>query len=143
MKPRNDSGMSALDLVTVLLVVGALASITVPVFLSSSQRVSSAVCASNRAAIVARATSFQKLQGIYPTTMAQLVDKAYFAAVPKCPDQGVYVLNSVNTGGNGEVYCSVHYAGKDTGTTTQPMAQAPAPVVASAAPAVPGGAPGP
>jgi len=143
MKPRNDSGMSALDLVTVLLVVGALASITIPVFLSSSQRVQSAVCAQNRAAIMARETSYQKIQGIYPTTMAELVDKAYFAAVPTCPGHGVYVLNSVNTGGNGEVYCSVHYAGKDTGTTTQPMAQAPAPVVASAAPAAPGGAPGP
>ena len=143
MKPRNDSGMSALDLVTVLLVVGALASITVPVFLSSSQRVQSAVCAQNRAAIVARETSYEKLQGVYPTTMAELVDKTYFAAVPKCPGHGVYVLNSVNTGGNGEVYCSVHYAGKDAGSPARPMAQASGPAIASAAPAATGGAPGP
>ncbi|HEY5517426.1 MAG TPA: hypothetical protein VIL15_04065 [Coriobacteriia bacterium] len=143
MRRRNDSGMSALDLVTVLLVVGALASITVPVFLSSSQRVQSAVCAQNRTAIMARETSYQKLQGVYPTTMAQLLDKTYFAALPKCPGHGVYVLNSVNTGGNGDVYCSVHYAGKDAGTSTQPMAQASGPVVAAAAPAASGGAPGP
>jgi len=139
MRRRNDSGVSALDLVTTLLIVGALASITIPVFLSSSQRVQSAVCAQNRAAIMARATSYQKLEGVYPTTMAQLVDKT-FASIPKCPSHGVYVFNSVNTGGDGEVYCSVHYAGKDAGTSVQPMAQAPAPTVASAAVVAPVGA---
>ena len=127
MKRHNDSGMSALDLVTVLLVIAALASITVPVFLSSNQRVQAAVCASNRAAIEARAVSYQKLKGVYPTTMAELVDKAYFAMIPQCPGHGVYVYNSVATGGDGEVYCSVHYAGKTAGTTSQPP-------VASAAP---------
>jgi competence protein ComGC len=120
MRRRNDSGMSALDLVTVLLVLAALASITVPVFLSSSERVEAAVCASNRAAIEARATSYEKLKGVYPTTMAELVDKAYFAMIPACPSHGVYVLNSVNTGGDGEVYCSVHNAGKFAGTTSRP-----------------------
>ena len=127
MKRLNDSGMSALDLLTVLLVIAALASITVPIFLSSNQRVQAAVCASNRAAIEARAVSYQKLKGVYPTTMAELVDKAYFAMIPQCPGHGVYVYNSVATGGDGEVYCSVHYAGKTAGTTSQPP-------VASAAP---------
>ena len=120
MKRRDDSGMSALDLVTVLLVIGALASITIPVFLSSNQRVQAAVCASNRAAIEARAVSYQKLKGVYPTTMAELVDKAYFAMIPACPSHGVYVLNSVNTGGDGEVYCSVHNAGEYAGTVSRP-----------------------
>jgi type II secretory pathway pseudopilin PulG len=143
MKRHNDSGMSGLDLVTVLLVVGALASITIPVFMSSSARVQAAVCASNRAAIMARATSYEKLKGVYPTTMAELVDKAYFAVIPTCPGHGVYVYNSVNTGGNGEVYCSVHYAGKDAGTTAQPVAEAPAPAAASGAAAAPAAAPGP
>jgi competence protein ComGC len=112
--------MSALDLVTVLLVVGALVSITVPVFLSSNDRVQAAVCASNRAAIDRRAATYQKLKGVYPTTMAQLIDKAYFAVLPTCPSHGVYVLNSVNTGGTGEVYCSVHYAGGTGGTSKDP-----------------------
>ena len=127
MKRRNDSGMSGLDLLTVMLVIGALASITVPVFLSSNQRVQAAVCASNRAAIEARAVSYQKLKGVYPTTMAELMDKAYFAMIPACPSHGVYVLNSVNTGGDGEVYCSVHNAGEYAGTASRPP-------VASAAP---------
>lgn len=109
-------------------IVGALTSITVPVFLSSSQRVQSAVCASNRAAITARAISYQKLKGVYPTTMSELVDRAYFAAIPQCPGHGVYVFNSVNTGGDGAVFCSVHYAGKGVGTpvaTTMAAASAP------------------
>ena len=130
MTRHNDSGMSALDLVTVLLVIAALASITVPVFLSSNQRVQSAVCASNRAAIEARAVSYQKLKGVYPTTMAELVDKAYFAMIPQCPGHGVYVYNSVATGGDGEVYCSVHYAGKMAGTTSQPPVASAAPTPA-------------
>ena len=130
MKRHNDSGMSALDLVTVLLVIAALASITVPIFLSSNQRVQAAVCASNRAAIEARAVSYQKLKGVYPTTMAELVDKAYFAMIPHCPGHGVYVYNSVATGGDGEVYCSVHYAGKMAGTTSQPPVASAAPTQA-------------
>lgn len=117
---RDDRGISALDLVTVLLVVGALVSITVPVFLSSNDRVQAAVCASNRASIDRRAASYQKLKGVYPTTMAEIVDKAYFAAIPQCPSHGVYVLNSVPTGGNGEVYCSVHYAGGPDATSKDP-----------------------
>ena len=117
---RDDRGISALDLVTVLLVVGALVSITVPVFLSSNGRVQAAVCASNRAAIDARAASYQKIKGIYPATMAELVDRVYFAAVPECPSHGVYVLNSVATGGNGEVYCSVHFAGGTGGASKDP-----------------------
>lgn len=117
---HDDRGISALDLVTVLLVMGALVSITVPVFLSSNDRVQAAVCASNRAAIDRQATSYQKLKGIYPTTMAEIVDKAYFAAIPQCPSHGVYVLNSVPTGGTGEVYCSVHYAGGRGGTAKDP-----------------------
>jgi competence protein ComGC len=132
MRRRSDSGVSALDLLTVMLVVAALASITVPVFLSSSKRVQSAVCASNRAAIEARVVSYQRLKGVYPTTMAELVDRAYFAVVPQCPGHGVYVFNSVNTGGDGDVYCSVHYAGKDAGTVTKPMAAAPPTTVAAA-----------
>lgn len=117
---RDDRGISALDLVTVLLVVFALVSITVPVFLSSNERVQSAVCASNRAAIDSRSTTYQKIKGIYPTTMAELVDRAYFAVIPQCPAHGVYVLNSVNTGGTGEVFCSVHYAGAQAGTAADP-----------------------
>ncbi len=134
MKRRNDSGMSALDLVTVMLVISALASITIPVFLSSNQRVQAAVCASNRAQIEARAVTYQKLKGVYPTTMAELVDKAYFAMIPSCPSHGVYVLNSVNTGGDGEVYCSVHSAGRFAGTTSQPpvVSADPAPVASAA-----------
>lgn len=120
MRRRGDEGMSALDLVTVLLVAGALVSITVPVFLSSSERVQAAVCASNRAALSARAVSYQRLKGVYPTTLAELVDRAYFTALPTCPEGGVYVLNSVNTGGNGEVYCSIHYAGGRGDAPAQP-----------------------
>jgi len=117
---RDDRGISALDLVTVLLVMFALVSITVPVFLSSNERVQSAVCASNRASIDSRSTTYQKIKGIYPNTMAELVDRAYFAVVPTCPAHGVYVLNSVNTGGTGEVYCSVHYAGGREGVVQDP-----------------------
>jgi len=124
-KRRNDTGLSSLDLLTVLLVVGALASITVPVFLSSSQRVQAAVCASNRAAIVARAASFQRLKGVYPTTMAELIDKSYFAAIPQCPGHGVYVFNPAGTGGTGAVYCSIHYAGLDAGESSKAVAAAP------------------
>jgi competence protein ComGC len=133
MKRHNDSGMSALDLVTVMLVIAALASITVPIFLSSNQRVQAAVCASNRAAIEARAVSYQKLKGVYPTTMAQLIDKAYFAMIPQCPGHGVYVFNSAANGGDGEVYCSVHYAGKTAGTTSQPPVASAAPTPAPTA----------
>lgn len=128
---RDDRGISALDLVTVLLVVGALVSITVPVFLSSNDRVQSAVCASNRAAIDRRTASYQKIAGVFPTTMAEIVDKAYFAAIPACPAHGVYVLNSVNTGGDGEVYCSVHYAGGSGGTSRDPALASRGEVVAS------------
>jgi competence protein ComGC len=117
---HDDRGISALDLLTVLLVVGALVSITVPVFMSSNERVKAAVCASNRASLDRSAASYQKLKGIYPTTLAQLVDKAYLAVLPACPSHGVYVLNSVATGGDGEVYCSVHYAGKLGGTSKDP-----------------------
>lgn len=131
---RDDRGISALDLVTVLLVAFALVSITVPVFLSSSERVQAAVCASNRASIQSRAASYQKLKGIFPTTMAELVDKTYFAAIPECPSDGVYVLNSVNTGGDGEVYCSVHYVGRRGGASQDP-AQATASAVTSDTPA--------
>jgi type II secretory pathway pseudopilin PulG len=131
MKRRDDSSMSALDLVTVMLIVGALSSITVPVFLSSSQRVKAAVCASNRATITARAISYQKLKGVYPTTMSELIDRAYFAAIPPCSGHGVYVFNSVNTGGDGTVYCSVHHAGKGVETpAAKTMAAASAPTAA-------------
>ena len=121
---RDDSGISALDLVTVLLVMGALVSIIVPVFLSSNDRVQAAVCASNRAAIDRQTTSYQKLKGVYPTTMAEVVDRAYFAAIPQCPSHGYYVLNAVPTGGNGQVYCSVHYAGGHAGTAQDPAVAA-------------------
>ena len=111
MTRRDDSGVSALDLLTVLLILGALSSITVPVFLSSTDRVQAAVCASNRAAIMTRAASYQNLKGVYPATMTDLVEKAYFAKIPECPGNGVYVFNALDTGGDGDVYCSLHFAG--------------------------------
>ena len=123
MTRRDDSGVSALDLLTTLLILGALSSITVPVFLSSTHRVQSAVCASNRAAIMTRSTSYQNLKGVYPATMADLVDRAYFAKIPECPGHGVYVFNALGTGGDGTVYCSLHYAGAKVKPV--PVAEAP------------------
>jgi hypothetical protein len=61
-----------------------------------------AACAANRKAIEGAVQAYYGLEGVYPTSIQQLVPE-YLQSVPSCPGGGSYTLTSDH-----KVICSVH-----------------------------------
>jgi hypothetical protein len=61
----------------------------------------SAACSANRKMIESAIQAYYGLEGVYPTSLQQLVPE-YLESVPACPEGGTYTISGT------KVICSIH-----------------------------------
>lgn len=93
---HNKKGFTLVELLIVVLILGALAAIAIPRFIVGSQNANENACASNVEILNTQLEIWAAMHGNdYPATLSVLTsDKDYFPrGAPECPLDGTYSLN--------------------------------------------------
>ena len=93
----NKKGFTLVELLIVVLILGALAAITITRLIVGSQNANENACASNVEILNTQLEIWAAMNnGIYPSPLSELTsDKTYFPrGVPSCPLDGTYSLNA-------------------------------------------------
>ena len=96
---RGKNGFTLVELIVVVLILGALASIAIPRFIAGSQNANENACASNIEILNTQLEIWSAMHNYtYPATLSVLTsDKTYFPrGAPSCPLGGTYSLNGDN-----------------------------------------------
>lgn len=108
---RGDDGFTLVEIMTVVLVIGALTAIAVPVFASGTKRAEAATCLATRTIVERAVAVHEAREGTSPPTLADIIADRLIESAPECPSGGVYVFDSKSAGGDDTMYCSIHYSG--------------------------------
>ena len=106
---KSRKGLTLIELLIVVIILGALAAIAIPRMSQNSTTAKERACATNRATINAQVELYHanSSSGTWPTFPDLLTDANYFPEEPLCPDQttpGVYQ----EYGADHRIECTVH-----------------------------------
>ena len=99
---KRENGFTLVEIITVVAIIGLLASIAIPNFVEGRKRAVANACKSNQRQLAGAVTSYSADNGSYPGSLAQLTPD-YMKRLPNCPgNPGTeYYYNSTS----GDVGC--------------------------------------
>ena len=104
---KNRKGLTLIELLIVVIILGALAAIAIPRMSQNSTTAKQRACQTNLATMNAQIELYNANTGAYPVSLATLTgDPNYFPnGAPACPSTppGTYTM-----GANNRVTCSIH-----------------------------------
>jgi prepilin-type N-terminal cleavage/methylation domain-containing protein len=113
----GESGFTLVELMTVVLIIGALVSIAIPAFGDSSKSARATTCAANRVTTEIADHTYYLQNQTWAGSIGALVG-THLQALPECPSKGVYLWLDTATAQRPArtLGCSVHFAPVDAGT---------------------------
>ncbi len=99
---KNRKGFTLVELVVVIAILGILAGLAIPRFMSATETARGARIIADMRTLESAETLYNVEKGVYTDSMEDLIDNGYLAAEP-IPPQGAYIIpESGVTGTNSE-----------------------------------------
>jgi type II secretion system protein G len=95
---QNRKGLTLIELLIVVIILGALAAIAIPRISNSSYNAQKNACSTNVNTLNTSLEAYNNDKGAYPTTLTQMTSDAnYFPdGAPVCPFGWAYVYSTTN-----------------------------------------------
>lgn len=101
---KHRKGLTLIELLIVVIILGALAAIAIPRMSSSADTARTRACQTNIETINTQVELYYANNSDWPTMSTFLADPNYFPETPTCPSGGTYDYY----GSDHRVECSVH-----------------------------------
>ncbi len=116
---RGEDGFSLVELMVVVLILAALVSIAVPVFVTARTRAEASTCMANRTIVERAAATYRSTENTAAASLQSFVTRGYVKKLPTCPGKGVYLWKSGGANASDDsLLCSIHFAGTGTALWT-------------------------
>lgn len=91
---KNRKGLTLIELLIVVIILGALAAIAIPRMSSSATTAKRRACQTNQGTINSQVELYYANNESWPTLSSFIADANYFPDTPTCPSDGTYSLDS-------------------------------------------------
>jgi type II secretory pathway pseudopilin PulG len=115
-RTRGQAGWSISELMIAVTVMGFLASVVMPSFISNLEKARATTCIIYRQNMQVAADYYIKNNNLQPgnpmPTLANLVSENLLPNVDRCPSGGIYIWSDLNYQGNSVPFlisCSIHF----------------------------------
>jgi prepilin-type N-terminal cleavage/methylation domain-containing protein len=114
---KKNSGFTLIELLLTMSILGVIATIVIPTFLTSSENARATTCLIYRHNIQVATDVYLRMNSVQVDdsmpTLATLVSEGLLPVVDTCPSNGIYVWNNGLYKGIANpffLYCSIHFA---------------------------------
>lgn len=93
---KKEKGFTLVEMLVVLFVIAVILAIVLPNLAKTGSVAEDKAEEANKRMLLAQAENYRLVEGDYPKTVGDLVDKGYIEAAPECGDGGSFQFHEKN-----------------------------------------------